>query len=136
MSQGIVNYLEAFTEKARSAGLDMARPGKNWAPMKPIVPGSHISLSVRRDRIQVNLNNDKDVDRSRFDSLYADREAIERAIGLGLDWERKEGTKKTSVRATYHAGYESPDWSDQHEWALETMKAFKEEFSTRLSRFE
>ena len=29
MSQDIARYLEAFTEKARAAGLDMAKPGQN-----------------------------------------------------------------------------------------------------------
>jgi len=29
-------YLKVFTEKARMAGLDMAAPGQNWAPMKPL----------------------------------------------------------------------------------------------------
>ena len=135
MSQDIARYLEAFTEKARAAGLDMAKPGQNWAPMRPVVRGSHISLSVRAGQIQVNLNNDKDADRERFDSLYADREAIEQAIGLGLQWEKREGKKKTAVRATRDAGYDSPDWNEQHTWAIETMKAFEREFGSRLSRY-
>ena len=76
-------YLKVFTEKARLAGLDMAAPGQNWAPLKPLARGSHVSLSVRRDRIQeVNLNNDQDEDRHRFDALPADRQAIEHATGV------------------------------------------------------
>ncbi len=127
-------YLKVFTEKARLAGLDMAGPGQNWAPMKPLAHGSHVSLSVRRDRIQVNLNNDKDEDRHRFHALSADRQATEQAVGLPLEWESKDGVKKTAIRATLDAGYESPDWDAQHEWAIETMKAFEREFGKRLKR--
>jgi hypothetical protein len=127
-------YLKVFTEKARLAGLDMAAPGQNWAPMKPLAHGSHVSLSVRRDRIQVNLNNDKDEDRLRFHALSADRRAIEQAVGLPLEWESKDGVKKTAIRATLDAGYESPNWDEQHAWAIETMKAFEREFGKRLKR--
>ena len=127
-------YLKVFTEKARLAGLDMAAPGQNWAPMKPLAHGSHVSLSVRRDRIQVNLNNDRDEDRHRFHALSADRQAIEQAIGVPLEWESKDGVKKTAIRATLDAGYESPDWDAQHAWAIETMKAFEREFGKRLKR--
>ena len=127
-------YLKVFTEKAPLAGLDMAAPGQNWAPMKPLARGSHVSLSVRRDRIQVNLNNDKDEDRFRFHALSADRQAIEQAVGVPLEWESKDGVKKTAIRATLDAGYESPNWDAQHEWAIETMKAFEREFGKRLKR--
>jgi hypothetical protein len=127
-------YLKVFTEKARLAGLDMAAPGQNWAPMKPLAHGSHVSLSVRRDRIQVNLNNDKDEDRLRFHALSADRQAIEHAVGVPLEWESKDGVKKTAIRATLDAGYESPNWDEQHAWAIETMKAFEREFGKRLKR--
>jgi hypothetical protein len=127
-------YLKVFTEKAPLAGLDMAAPGQNWAPMKPLARGSHVSLSVRRDRIQVNLNNDKDADRRRFNALSADRQAIEHAVGAPLEWESKDGVKKTAIRATLDAGYESPNWDEQHAWAIETMKAFEREFGKRLKR--
>jgi hypothetical protein len=127
-------YLKVFTEKARLAGLDMAAPGQNWAPMKPLAHGSHVSLSVRRDLIQVNLNNDKDEDRLRFHALSADRQAIEQAVGVPLEWESKDGVKKTAIRATLDAGYESPNWDEQHAWAIETMKVFEREFGKRLKR--
>ena len=127
-------YLKVFTEKARLAGLDMAAPGQNWAPMKPLAHGSHVSLSVRRDLIQVNLNNNKDEDRLRFHALSADRQAIEQAVGVPLEWESKDGVKKTAIRATLDAGYESPNWDEQHAWAIETMKAFEREFGKRLKR--
>jgi len=127
-------YLKVFTEKARAAGLDMAAPGQNWAPMKPLAHGSHVSLGVRHDRIQVNLNNDKDEERLRFHALSADRQAIEHAIGVPLEWESKDGVKTTAIRATLDAGYESPNWDEQHAWAIETMKAFELEFGKRLKR--
>lgn len=126
-------YLAIFTESARQAGLDMRRPGQNWAPMRDVVPGSHISLSVRRDAIQVNLNNERDQDRRRFNGLYRDREAIQSAIGQNLAWEKKDGRKKTAIRATLSRGYDDRrDWQEQHRWAITTMAAFEKEFGPRL----
>jgi hypothetical protein len=101
--------------------------------MRDIVPGSHISLSVRREAIQVNLNNERDEDRRRFETLFRDRAAIQSAIGESLSWEQKEGRRKTAVRATLSRGYEDRnDWEEQHRWAIETMKAFERELGSRL----
>ncbi len=132
----VASYLAIFTDRARQAGLDMRSPGQNWAPMRDLVPGSHISLSVRQDAIQVNLNNERDEDRRRFDSLYRDRGAIQTVIGQNLAWEKKEGRKKTAIRATLSRGYaDRNDWEEQHRWAIATMAAFEKEFGPRLAPF-
>ena len=129
----LASYLAIFNDLATQAGLQMKRPGKNWAPMPDIVPGSHISLSVRRDAIQVNLNNETDEDRRRFNGLYQHRHAIQHSVGMDLAWEKKDGRKKTAVRATLSRGFEDrADWASQHQWAIETMKAFQREFGPRL----
>lgn len=129
----VASYLAVFTKSAKKAGLDMRPPGKNWAPMRDIVPGSHISLSVRREAIQVNLNNERDEDRRRFETLFRDRAAIQSSIGESLSWEQKDGRRKTAVRATLSRGYEDRnDWEEQHRWAIETMKAFERELGSRL----
>ncbi len=127
-------YLKAFTDRASAAGLNMGSPGLNWAPMKPLVAGSHVSLSVQRHQIQVNLNNDKDADRSRFNALFRERHAIDKATGETLVWEAKDGRKKTAIRATLDRGYEDADWETQHAWAIKLMKAFDAEFGARLRR--
>ena len=133
MDDAVASYLAIFTQRAREAGLDMGPPGKNWAPMRDIVPGSHISLSVRRDAIQVNLNNERDEDRRQFESLYRDRAVIQSAVGESLSWEQKEGRKKTAVRATLSRGYDDrSDWEEQHRWAIGMMQAFERELGSRL----
>ena len=132
MSIERTRYLEQFTKAAIAAGLDMAKPGLNWAPMRPLVHGSHVSLSVARHQIQMNLNNDRDEDRQISAMLARDRHAIEQAIGEGLSWEQKPGRKKTAIRATLDKGFEDGDWSEQHQWAIAKMKAFTREFGARL----
>lgn len=127
-------YLVEFTRVARDAGLDMYEPGKNWARARDIVPGSHISLSVRRTRIQVNLNNERDDDRRRFGALFADRREIEIALGADITWEQKEGRRKTAVRVALEEGLDGTDWPSQHSWAVERMRAFTDEFEPRLRR--
>jgi hypothetical protein len=133
MDYAVASYLAIFTQRAKEAGLDMRPPGKNWAPMRDIVPGSHISLSVRRDVIQVNLNNERDEDRRLFEELYRERAAIQSAVGESLAWEQKDGRKKTAVRATLSRGYDDrSDWDEQHRWAIGMMQAFEREFGSRL----
>jgi hypothetical protein len=133
MDDAVASYLAIFTQRAKEAGLDMRPPGKNWAPMRDIVPGSHISLSVRRDVIQVNLNNERDEDRRLFEELYRERAAIQSAVGESLAWEQKDGRKKTAVRATLSRGYDDrSDWDEQHRWAIGMMQAFEREFGSRL----
>ena len=134
MSIDIERYLAQFTQKAIASGLDMGKPGLNWAPMRPIVKGSHISLSVRNDKIQVNLNNDDDADRRKFRALYADRESLAAAIGSDLIWEQKDTVKKTVIRAQLDKGYNDDDWEAQHQWAIKTMDKFVQEFGSRLSK--
>lgn len=126
-------YLATFTFRAETAGLDMAKPGRNWAPIRPLAPGSHISLSINANQIQVNLNNDKDEDRTSFKSLFGELHAINAAIGEKLEWECKEGRKKTTVRATLGQGYADTNWDEQHTWAIKLMKAFTKEFGARLA---
>jgi hypothetical protein len=133
VSDVAARYLAIFSQRAKEAGLDMRRPGKNWAPLRDFVPGSHVSLSVRRDAIQVNLNNERDEDRRQFDSLYRERAAIQSAIGESLSWEQKEGRKKTAIRATLRRGYDDrDDWDQQHRWAIAMMQIFEREFGSRL----
>lgn len=135
MTKPIERYLSELTQKAQAAGLDMAKPGSNWAPMRPLVPGTHISTSVTKDKVQVNLNNDRDEDRQRYNALVVDRAIIDTAIGMGLKWEKDSNVKKTVIRATRDGGYDVSDWEEQHEWAIAVMKAFVDQFGPRLARF-
>jgi hypothetical protein len=126
-------YLSQFARRAEAAGLNPKRPGQTWLALRDIVRGSHVSLSVARHQIQVNLNNEDDEDRSRFERLYADRASIAGAIGSLLDWEKKKGRKKTAVRVTLAEGFEDTDtWDRQHDWAVAMMKKFELEFGRRL----
>jgi len=126
-------YLELFTEKAIAAGLNMRQPGQNWAPMRDLIKGSHISLSVGKGQIQVNLNNEQDAAREQFNKLHKDKDEIESEIGTSLIWEAKPGVKKSAVRATLERGFVDIDlWDTQHGWAIETMKKFESAFGKRL----
>lgn len=132
MGDEVQRYLEVFVTKASAAGLQVRKPGSNWAQLDAIVRGSHVSLSVARNQVQVNLNNEDDADRAKFDRLHADRAAVEEEVREGLTWEKKDGRKKTAVRATFDSGYEDPDWDAQHDWAIGMMTAFQRSFEARL----
>jgi hypothetical protein len=127
------DYLAQFAQRAEAAGLSPKAPGNNWVALRDLVPGSHVSLTVRKDQIQVNLNNEGDVDRKRFDRLFADRAAISEAFADPLQWEKKDGRKKTAVRVTHASGLDDREhWNAQHDWAIATMQAFEREFGRRL----
>ena len=132
MTDNLARYLTTFNDRAMAAGLSMKSPGKNWAPMQPLVKGCHISLSVERHRIRVNLNNDQDASRAVYNQLQGDDYAIETEIGEGLQWEQKDGRKKTAVRATRKGGYGDGDWLAQHDWAIDMMRRFDLVFRKRL----
>ena len=128
----VTQYLREFREAAVAAGLPDRTPGQNWYAL-PLVKGSHISLSVGRNQIQVNLNNDTDEDRLRFNALWSDREAIQKELDEQLVWDNKEGRKKTAVRATQELGYEdTSSWPNQHKWAIATIKKFQTCFGRRI----
>jgi len=132
MSEDLQRYLETFVAKASVAGLPVKKAGSNWAPLQPIVRASHVSLTVAKSQIQVNLNNEDDADRVKFDLLHADRAAVEGEVREGLTWEKKDGRKKTAIRATMASGYDDQDWDAQHAWAIGMMKAFQRSFGARL----
>lgn len=135
MENELKRYLQMFAAKASTAGLPAKKPGNNWCPLAPLAKGSHVSLSVAKNQIQVNLNNDDDANRAKFDRLHAGREAIEREVGEGLTWEKNYGRKKTAARATMDAGYGEPEsnWDAQHEWAVQMMASFERSFGGRLA---
>jgi hypothetical protein len=126
-------YLQDFSAKAAAAGLPIRKAGSNWSPLAPLVRGTHVSLSVARHSIQVNLNNEDDADRQKFEALHADRAAVETEVGEGLTWVKKDGRKKTAVRANLESGYEDQDWDEQYAWAIEMMKRFQDSFGRRLA---
>jgi hypothetical protein len=132
MSDDLARYLAAFTEEAQNARLPVRRPGKNWSPLQPLDRRSHVSLSVTRHRIQVNLNNEDDDDGSKLARLHADRVAIEEEVGETLHWEKRDDRRKSVVRATLNAGYADGDWDRQHAWAIGIMTHFQRSFGVRL----
>ncbi|UAJ12655.1 DUF4268 domain-containing protein [Glacieibacterium megasporae] len=132
MSDNLTCYLAAFTEKAQNAGLPVRHPGKNWSPLEPLDQRSHVSLSVTRHRIQVNLNNENDDEGTKLARLHADRVTIEEEVGETLLWEKKDGRRKTTVRATINVGYADEDWDRQHAWAIGMMRQFQRSFGVRL----
>lgn len=132
MSDELERYLRTLGDRAIGAGLPVRTIGSNWLPLAPLAKGSHVSLSAARHQIQVNLNNEDDADRVRFEALHAARLEIESQVGEGLVWEKKEGRRKTAVRATMDAGYADDDWTAQHDWAVATMVAFQRTFGERL----
>lgn len=126
-------YLAKFTECAIAAGLPMKKAGTNWAPMRDLVSKSHISLSVTRAKLQVNLNNEADADRSIFGKLEAQKQTIEKEVGWTLIWEQKPNTKKTAIRAELEASYDDlADWDRQHQWAIDMMQRFQRVFSEQF----
>ena len=116
------------------SGLRAKRPGKAWVSMSDLVPGSHLSVSVSKARLQANLNNEFDLDRATLDALYADRAAIQGELSASLLWQKKDGKKKTAIRDELAASFEDrSDWERQFSWAVERMLAFERTFAPRLA---
>jgi hypothetical protein len=84
------------------AGLPVEKIGNNWCPLAPLRARTSASAWLKNE-IKLNLNNEDDADRSKFERLHADRNAVETEVGEGLTWEKKDGRKKTALRATLGA---------------------------------
>jgi hypothetical protein len=129
-------FLDGFHAHATEAGLHPSEPkGTNNFVRFPAMGDSHIGVSVTSDRLRVNLNNDKDLDRSVFKILLAERDAFDLATGETLDWEDTDPARQKSVvRAARPGGYmsEAADWTAQYAWATGVVNAFEREYKARV----
>ena len=96
--------------------------------------GAHIYLREKYISVVLHLRGPKA--KQRFDSLFREKEQIEKEIGAGPDWQRERGQKISEIIL------ENPDvnpknerdWPRQHAWLMEKLEAFNMAFAPRIRR--
>jgi hypothetical protein len=74
-----------------------------------------------------------------FEELLADREAIERAFGGPLDWDRREGRKKCFVGVTFRSGGYQDDrdtWAGIQDEMIDGMVRLEAALKDRIPRLD
>lgn len=92
-----------------------------------------LNAPERRAGIELNMRNSPD-DKSNFETLLNDREAIEAEFATSLTWLPLEG-KKSSRVALYKAGIDPLDeqnWLEMLDWMQVTFDRFQQVFRTRI----
>ena len=69
----------------------------------------------------------------RFHALLADREAIDRDLGLAPTWDEKPDRKESHIRVTHACDFEQPaTWEPTVTWVADTLNRFDRVFRVRV----
>ncbi len=108
------------------------------------VRGLNFNYVVMQDECRVELYIDRgkdsdDENKQIFDQLYAHREAIDRAFGAPLDWERLEGRRACRIQYTRQGGgYRSPEeqWPQLQDKTIHDMDRFEKALQPYLKQLK
>lgn len=140
-------YQEFFTSlvqkvRERRPGFTSATKGlpQNWFSFPAGRAGFSYSVSfAKQSRMRVELYidvGDAPKNKSAFDRLRSQREAIENEIGRKLEWERLEERRACRIAAYFEPiAIDSPpdDLQNAMEWAIETLIQFDRVFRGRIA---
>jgi hypothetical protein len=105
-------------------------PGEySWVGTSAGVRGLNFNYSVTQEECQAELYIDQGKDSEKenkfiFDQLYANREAIEQAVGSPLNWQQMEGKRASRIKYSQkNGGYRSPEeqWPEIQDTAIDSM---------------
>ena len=74
--------------------------------------------------------------KQQFDSLYHEKNQIEKEIGARLDWRRDRAVKYSEIVLEFSNvdPEDERDWSRQHDWLKEKLEAYYKVFAPRIGR--
>ncbi|MDY3731286.1 MAG: DUF4268 domain-containing protein [Candidatus Choladocola sp.] len=105
----------------------------HWYSMSIGSSYAHISLLVntKTDMIAVELSIPDN--KALYDKLEQNKEDIEKAVGVSLDWRRLDDKKACRILLEKKVPLkETADWPSQFDWFMENAMAFKKAFSPFL----
>ena len=97
--------------------------------------------SEDRFRVYLTINTrsgDSVRNKAAFDALHAQREDIERELGIALDWERLDEWVTSRVAAYQHGSIQSSegDLEDLKQWAVDLLPKFRAAFEPRIKALD
>jgi Domain of unknown function (DUF4268) len=132
-------YWASFAEylKEKNSTFHIRRPNKDhWFSFGIGNSAFHINatISTEKERVGVELYAPKDAEKTAFNALYAQKEAVEREFGEPLEWQELPGRKATRI-AVYKHGVDPSDQerlAELHAWMLAKMDRFRAVFAMRI----
>lgn len=94
--------------------------------------------SEDRFRVGLTINTragDSTRNKAAFDALYAQREAVERELGVALEWERLDEWVMSRVAAYRTGSIDSPQevLDELTDWAVDLLPRFRDAFAPRVA---
>lgn len=101
--------------------------------------GFHLTATMLRDesRLRVNLLVYGATAKANFQTLFSQREVIERELGYPLEWEElpTQQDSRVSVYLDPADPEDKADWPRQHEWLAQRLNDLHRTFASRVSVF-
>jgi hypothetical protein len=138
-------YAPFFDDMLRA--LKSQRPGvtrtskaqsENWLWFSAGTAGFYLGWTLPREpmlRTELTIDTEqKDRNKAAFDSLHAQRQAIEVVIGESLNWERLDHNRssRVSLATPFEISDPSADRDGAIRWGVETVLKFHDAFVPRL----
>lgn len=130
--QSFISYLENSSSKLRPHS-----PGQqHWLTFAVGRSGFRVNalLNTVINRIGVELTiYDKDGDKSFYQLLEKDKEAIEKEVGSVLEWRENPEKNRSSILLFFNTNpTEEREWASQHDWLKTTLEKFDAVFRKRI----
>lgn len=135
----------AYAEGTRNFRVQKPLP-QNWMNIAIGSSKAYLSAAVttwdsetntKGVEIRIDLLMGTDYSKSHFRQLHAQKEAIEREVGLPLKWHNPENKKVCRIYLRNQVDFRDRDqWPAQHRWLVDTALMFKKIFAERVKNLE
>jgi hypothetical protein len=130
--------IDALRENYQFTNARVAQP-QNWYSFASGFTRVPYSVAFTQQGLRAELYIDpgeQDENKHVFDSLYSQREEIERDFGEPLSWERLEDRRASRVGIYRETTIASPpeDLDEARDWAIQKLIALKRVFNPRLEK--
>jgi hypothetical protein len=130
-----MNFREYAEERGTTVSLRKGRP-QHWYLIKVGTSLATISLTVNSQTNEIGCEIYIRDSQELFDSLYANKDAIERALGgLELDWQPLESRKGSRIKIAREANYEDEHQNEENfAWLKDMAERFYAVFSKEIQK--
>lgn len=130
--------LDRLEKEGVSVYSNVAPSRDSWLYAGSGLSGVMYTMIVNRDELRVEFalgRAHREENKQMFDTLVADREAIEHDFGASLDWRRLEHKKSSIIGyARSIMAYDKETWPDAVEWMVDNVARLHRTFAPRVPR--
>jgi len=119
-------------------------PGSySWIGTSAGIRGLNLNYTVSQDQSVAELYIDRgrnllEENKSIFDQLYSQKDAIEAVVGKPVIWERLEGKRACRIKLNVSGGYRSPeaDWDKIQDDLADSMNSLSQALTPHLKKIQ